>query len=76
MFVICRRLEVFDQEGSIIDTIPINSFREGEVVSLQHSLYEGQVYPLIVKDQLVAITQHKRWQTIVYIWIYWLKIDY
>ncbi|XP_048773357.2 uncharacterized protein LOC125678734 isoform X3 [Ostrea edulis] len=53
------RIHVFDQEGSIVDTIPLGSSEKTDVL-LKNSIYIGQIYPLIVKDQIIAINEQKR----------------
>lgn len=54
-------IKVFDQDGSIVDTIPIkhNDDDSDDGVHLKEAI-QGQIYPLIVRDELIAITQTGR----------------
>ncbi|XP_061188072.1 uncharacterized protein LOC133196158 [Saccostrea echinata] len=54
-----RLIEIYDQEGSMVETVP-QADTAGHGVLLQRSIYKKQVYPLIIKDQLIAINQEKR----------------
>ncbi|XP_062576431.1 uncharacterized protein LOC134238321 [Saccostrea cucullata] len=54
-----RLIEIYDQDGSMIETVHQND-TIGHGVLLQRSIYKKQVYPLIIKDQLIAISQEKR----------------
>jgi hypothetical protein len=58
-FLRLKKFEVFDQDGSIVDTISVGSVEEDHVM-IKGSKYIGQIYPLIVKDQIIAIDQEKR----------------
>ncbi|XP_062589882.1 uncharacterized protein LOC134251472, partial [Saccostrea cucullata] len=52
-----RLIEIYDQEGSMIGTVKEN---DTAGLLLQRSIYKKQIYPLIVKDQLIAINHHRR----------------
>lgn len=54
-------IKVFDQDGSIVDTIPIkhNDDDSDDGVHLKEAV-QGQIYPLIVRDEVIAITQTGR----------------
>lgn len=60
-FLFCRNIKVFDQDGSIVDTIPIkhNDDDSDDGVHLKEAI-QGQIYPLIVRDEVIAITQTGR----------------
>ncbi|XP_061188073.1 uncharacterized protein LOC133196160 [Saccostrea echinata] len=49
-----RLIEIYDQDGSLVKTVV------GLEDLLQRSIYKRQIYPLIVKDQLIAINYEKR----------------
>ncbi|XP_062601305.1 uncharacterized protein LOC134263024 [Saccostrea cucullata] len=54
-----RLIEIYDQDGSLIETVHQNDYI-GHGGLLQRSIYKKQVYPLIIKDQLIAISDQKR----------------